>query len=212
MSLMRNGNEIDKWISTKEVHHVNGLEEGKTYTLTEITCPYGYEKAESITFSVGKDKDTQIIEMKDKPILKTIRIIKKDSETLERILGSFTFGLYKDEECTQLIQQMDSNKKDGTVTFEDIRYGKYYIKEINPPKGYVLTENLIELEINDKGVFANEEKIEEDNFVYSFDFYNDRIPEIYTGITIKKAVLIGIMIISMILSIAMIVYIKKMKK
>ena len=35
-----NGNEIDKWTSTKEPHHVVGLEEGKKYVLTEITAPY----------------------------------------------------------------------------------------------------------------------------------------------------------------------------
>ena len=35
-----NGNEIDKWTSTKEPHHVVGLEEGKKYILTELTAPY----------------------------------------------------------------------------------------------------------------------------------------------------------------------------
>ena len=36
----KNGTIIDKWISTTEPHHVNNLEEGKEYVLTEITCPY----------------------------------------------------------------------------------------------------------------------------------------------------------------------------
>ena len=35
-----NGNEVDRWISTKEPHHVVGLEEGKKYILTELTAPY----------------------------------------------------------------------------------------------------------------------------------------------------------------------------
>ena len=35
-----NDNEIDRWTSTKEPHHVVGLEEGKKYVLTEITAPY----------------------------------------------------------------------------------------------------------------------------------------------------------------------------
>ena len=34
------GNVVDNWISKKEVHYVTGLEENKTYTLTEVTCPY----------------------------------------------------------------------------------------------------------------------------------------------------------------------------
>ena len=71
------GNVVDKWTSTNEPHYVTGLEEGKEYTLTEITCPYGYEQAESITFIVSKEKETQKIEMKDMPILKTIEKQKK---------------------------------------------------------------------------------------------------------------------------------------
>ena len=57
-------------------HHVKGLEENKKYTLTEITCPYGYLQAESIEFIVTQDKETQKIQMKDMPILKTIKLIK----------------------------------------------------------------------------------------------------------------------------------------
>ena len=34
------GNIIDEWISTKEAHHVSGLEENKTYILTEKNAPY----------------------------------------------------------------------------------------------------------------------------------------------------------------------------
>ncbi len=64
----KDGNVVDEWISGKEVHIVEGLVEGETYTLTEKTCPDGYEQAESIEFTVTSDKETQVIEMKDKAI------------------------------------------------------------------------------------------------------------------------------------------------
>ena len=105
---------IDKWTSTKEAHSISGLEEGKTYTLTEKSAPYGYETTESITFTVTKDKETQVIEMKDMPILKTIRIIKADSSTKEVIKDNFKFGIYEDSECANLIKEMKSNKEDGS--------------------------------------------------------------------------------------------------
>ena len=73
------GNIIDTWISSEEPHQVTGLEEGKEYTLTEVTCPYGYKQAENITFTVSYDKETQLVEMKDMPILKTIRVVKTDN-------------------------------------------------------------------------------------------------------------------------------------
>ena len=101
----KDGNVIDKWTSTNEPHHVTGLEEGKEYTLTEKTCPYGYEVAESINFVVTTDKETQLVEMKDMPILKTIKVIKADSETKETIKAKFKFGIYEDPECTKLIKR-----------------------------------------------------------------------------------------------------------
>ena len=47
----KDGQIVDSWISTDEVHIVKGLPDGD-YTLTEITAPNGYEMAESITFKV----------------------------------------------------------------------------------------------------------------------------------------------------------------
>ncbi len=128
------GNVIDKWISTEEPHIVKGLEEGKKYTLTETTCPYGYKQAESIVFEVSTDKETQLIEMKDMPILSNIKVIKVDSETKEMIKGKFTFGLYADEQCNELIQEVESNKESGSVIFENLRFNTFYIKEISAPK------------------------------------------------------------------------------
>ena len=46
------GNIIDEWTSTKEAHNIDGLVIGDEYTLTEITAPNGYQKAESIKFTV----------------------------------------------------------------------------------------------------------------------------------------------------------------
>ena len=136
----KEGNVIDKWTSTNEPHHVTGLEEGKEYTLTEKTCPYGYEVAESINFVVTTDKETQLVEMKDMPILKTIKVIKADSETKETIKAKFKFGIYEDPECTKLIKEVKADKESGTVTFEDLRYGTYYIKETKAPFGYQLSD------------------------------------------------------------------------
>ncbi len=169
------GNIIDTWISTKEPHVVKGLEEGKTYTLTEVTCPYGYEQAESITFTVTEEKENQKIEMKDMPILKNLQVIKVDSKTKEVIKDKFTFGIYEDSECTKLIKEVESNKENGTATFEDLRYGTYHIKEINAPKGYKLSDKITKVEINDKGVFADNIELAEQDEVYSFEFENEKI-------------------------------------
>ena len=49
-----NGKEIDRWVSTNEVHYVE-LEKG-TYTLTEVIAPKGYVlSTETITFTVDEN-------------------------------------------------------------------------------------------------------------------------------------------------------------
>ena len=207
------GNEVDRWTSTDTPHQVTGLEEGKEYTLTEITCPYGYEQAESITFKVSTDKATQTIEMKDMPILKDVKLIKIDSDTKEVIKSKFTFGLYADEECTQLIKQVDSNKEEGTASFKDLRFGTYYIKEIKAPKGYEISNEIIKLEINDKGVFVNGTVVTENDEVYSFEFENKQIPKIQTGNEINYTLLISIIVISLLgMTTGMVVLKRKNKK
>ena len=57
-----NGKEIDRWVSTNEVHYVE-LEKG-TYTLTEVIAPKGYVlSTETITFTVDENGNV------DKPVI-----------------------------------------------------------------------------------------------------------------------------------------------
>ena len=176
-----NGNIIDEWVSEKEPHKVTGLEENKKYELIEKTAPYGYETTEKIEFVVTTDKETQKIEMKDMPILKNIKLNKIDSKTKELIKEKFVFGIYEDEECNNLIKEVKSNKNDGYVVFDQLRYGKYYIKEIKAPVGYELSNKIVNIEINDNGVFADGNLIEENDSIYSIDFENDIIEVPNTG-------------------------------
>ena len=44
-----------------------------------------------------------------------------------------------------------------------------------------LSEEIVKLEINEDGVFINDEKIEEKDEAYSFNFYDTLIPTIQTG-------------------------------
>jgi len=200
---------VEEWISTEESHVVNYLVEGKEYIMKEITAPYGYEIAEEITFVMG---DGIKVKMQDNPILKTLQLIKLDKKTEEVIKDKFTFGLYVDKECTQLIQQVDSNAKEGTITFKDLRYGEYFIKEISAPNGYVLSDKVIKVKINDKGVFVSGKNIEEKDSLYSFTFYNKPVPKIQTGNEINYFILLGSIIISALGITTGIILLKRNKK
>lgn len=206
------GNVIDEWISTKEPHKITGLEENKTYKLIETTAPYGYEIAEEIEFTVTEDKETQKVEMKDMPILQDIKLVKVDTNTNEVIKSKFTFGIYEDVECTNLIKEVKSDKKEGTVLFEDLRYGTYYIKELTAPKGYVLSDKIVKVEMNDKGVFIDDAKVEGEDLIYTFEFYNAPIDTPKTGDNSNMPIWIAILSISAIVLTGIGVYKLKKKK
>ena len=203
---------IDKWTSTKEAHKVTGLEENRTYILREKTAPYGYETTEEIEFVVSENKEIQKIEMKDMPILQNIKLVKIDANTKESIKEKFTFGLYEDEECKDLIKEYESNKEEGTIIFEDLRYGTFFVKEIKAPNGYVISDKVIKIEINDKGVFIDDVKVEGENSLYTFEFENAPIDTPKTGDDSKTTIYAGVLGLSLLTLVGLGVYEYKRKK
>lgn len=67
----KDGNEIERWTTTKEPHYIEMLAVG-VYTLTEITAPNGYEVAETIEFEVKDTAEIQKVDMKDKPVTPSV--------------------------------------------------------------------------------------------------------------------------------------------
>lgn len=144
--------------------------------------------------------------MKDMPILTDITLVKIDSKTKEKILKDFTFGIYEDEECTKIIQQIDSNSEKATITFNDLRYGTYYVKEITASDGYQKSDKIVKIEINDEGIFVDGNKIEKDeNEVYAFEFEDQMIETPKTGDESHLKLWIGLFIVSFII-LAILIY------
>ncbi len=165
------GNIIDEWTSTNESHPISGLEEGKTYTLHEETAPNGYYLANDIKFTVSNDKVNDYLTIVDEKILTNIEVIKIDSSTGQVIKNlDFVFTLYNDKECTQEITTVHADKNTGTVTFTDLEYGIYYIRETQAPKGYQLSDEVIEVVVDDD--------LENVGDVYSLKYENTSIPTI----------------------------------
>lgn len=206
------GNEVDKWTSTKDIHYINGLVEGQTYTMTEITAPYGYEITNSITFVVSADKETQTVIMKDAPILSSVLVNKVDSITGENIISKdFEFTLYSDKKCKNEIITVNANTDDGTALFSELRYGTYFIKETKAPQGYMLSDEVVEIIINDEGVFANGKELTEENGIYSIEYQNSLLPAIITGDSNRTLMYLTMAGIAVVFIIIMIIIKKKYK-
>ena len=70
--------------------------------------------------------------------------------------GTAAFALYLDEDCTQLAPTLDGQDTagteqeidaDGRVTFSNLRYGTYYLKETSSPDGFAAADGVVKVEI-----------------------------------------------------------------
>lgn len=62
-------------------------------------------------------------------------------------LAGAIFGIYKDEECTQLVDVVITNEN-GYAVSTQVAAGTYYVKEIQAPEGYTLNETVYEITAN----------------------------------------------------------------
>lgn len=113
------------------------VEEG-WYTVTEVRAPDGYildDTPQSVEVKDGKTATIELTNRKESNIL----IHKVDSATGEGLYGA-TFLLYDKDH--RPIGQYTSDQ-DGYVYIEDgLEDGKYYVREIKAPEGYLLDEEL----------------------------------------------------------------------
>lgn len=198
---------IEEWVSSEKTHIIKYLVDGKEYIMKEITSPFGYAIAEEITFIAGDGKK---VTMKNMPITKAVRVEKLDKDTKEHIKSNkFVFGIYEDAECTKLIKEAGANEYEGTALFDELRYGTYYIKENKAPVGYKLSNQVVKIEINDKGVFADNVSLDEKEDIYSFEYYNSLLPTIQTGNETNYILLGGLAITSLIAIVSGITILRK---
>lgn len=138
----------------------------------DFSIDYQGQSMQNITLLVNNG-NTIINELKDFKI----RVNKVDSYSKVPIRSrQFGFSIYSNLECTDLVQKVNANILDGTATFTEIHYGEYWIKETSAPLGYMISQEIKHLKINENGVFINGEEITEENGVYSFIYGNQIIP------------------------------------
>lgn len=132
-----------------------------TWVVREIQPAKGFvlnEKAYPVT--VSEDGDVVSFQLENRYIRGNIEGTKLDEDG--NVIAGAVFGLFREseteftEETAVRVTESDSN---GTFRFEDIRYGKWIIRELKPTTGYVLNEMPIEVEITEdsKTVFITVE-------------------------------------------------------
>lgn len=136
------GKTVDTWTSGKEEHYVSGLEEGKKYTLIEETAPDGYVKAESIEFTVSKEKKNEAYIMKDKQV----SVTKTDITGTQEVPGATL--TVKDEDGNTVDTWVSGDKEHYVSGLEE---GKTYtLIEETAPEGYVRADEITFTVTNEK--------------------------------------------------------------
>ena len=137
------GKVVDKWTSGKDSHFINGLEEGRTYILSETVSPEEYVKSTDIEFTVSKEKVNEKVNMKDKQVK-----VSKLTVGGEEVIGA-------------LMQIID---EDGNVVDEWYSEGKSHIANgLEEGKTYTLHEDLSPLGFNLANDFTFEVTKEKEN-------------------------------------------------
>lgn len=143
---------IDTWTSTDTPHTITGLKDG-VYELTEVTAPDGYQKAESITFTV-RDRvvSSETVVMYDTPEeaeKKVVKISKRDATTGEELPGA---ELRIATEDGEVIDGWTSGTEPHEV--ENLADGTYTLTEITAPDGYQVAEKVL-FTVKDGAVIGN---------------------------------------------------------
>ena len=143
MTVTDNGGKvIDTWTSDGNPHSIKGLHEGWEYTLTETTAPNGYVKAESIEFTVSKDKVNQKVNMLDKQV----SVTKTDITGTQEVPGATL--TVKDEDGNTVDTWVSGDKEHYVSGLEE---GKTYtLIEETAPEGYVRAEEITFTVTNEK--------------------------------------------------------------
>lgn len=84
---------------------------------------------------VNKKEDEETVYTYQLAFLKT-----GEGEDADGLAGA-QFGIYKDADCTQLIDVVTTNKN-GYAVSANVEYGTYYVKELVAPTGYSLNDKV----------------------------------------------------------------------
>lgn len=115
-----------------------GLTLGENYVIHEMIAPTGWKLAEDILVDMSdvQHGETKTVTMEDEKIYVDIKVVKTASDTNLPMAG-VKFGLY--DKDMKLIKEglTDDN---GELVFANNTVGKYFVKELEAPQGYMINE------------------------------------------------------------------------
>ena len=121
---------------------------GNEYILREVQAPAGYLPVEDQTIKV--DTDTLRLTIKDPRKPGSIQIAKT-VELNSSPLGGAEFAVFSQTTDEQIGESVITDEQ-GLATIKNLPWGEYYLKEINTPNGYIVSDKTYEFSVNRKSV------------------------------------------------------------
>ena len=164
-----------------------------------------YENVQSMLVSVPEwDEEDLVYHVvvypKHSPFEKLV-LKKVDRDTQKEILDSIEFTSYKDKDCKEEIKTYKGN---GTITFL-MRDQKMYLKETKAPSGYILSKQVICVEVKDHDLYVDGKKLETNEFL----FENTKV-DVPTGVQYQENIYVTLGLISLVVILHLIY--KKLRK
>ncbi len=132
---------------------INRLSFGK-YFLKEITAPDEYQlpqDAAAVTeVTVSSSAPNPVVEISNEKIRGGIVFKKVDADTGAAVEGA-AFELFKENNADTPIA-VENSDENGIVSFEDVEYGSYIIKEKSPAEGYLSNDTELKAAITENEV------------------------------------------------------------
>ena len=119
------------------------------YIVKEIASPEGYV-IDSTAYPVAITTNGQVIEVEivNNPIIGSVSGIKVDENN--NALGGALIGIFK-ESSPESPLTTTTSAANGSFSFTNLAYGRYIVKEITAPTGYILDSTAYPVEINTNG-------------------------------------------------------------
>ena len=139
------GKQITTWTSTTGAHIIQNLPNG-TYKLKETKAPAGYKISKELTTFTISDTKRNIAIKVENTLYSKVSIIKIDSKTKVALAGA-EFVLY--DNSGKKITSWTSTGKAHVI--QNLPNGTYTLKETKAPKGYIASDEVIDIDAEYKG-------------------------------------------------------------
>ncbi len=160
--------------------YTSAYKPNQTVYIKELSTVAGYilsEELKSVKIEETNNIDNVISVSFTNVMAKVpVSIVKSDIDTGDKLEGA-VYGLYSDEACTKLLEELTTDENGYAESKNTYRPSTMYIKEITPPTDYIVNDTVYTVTITKDNVIGGEpvqvevedERVKAKVLIYKYD-------------------------------------------